>query len=194
MNKPIFNSFDTLPFIPYNIISHLAQDPNAENFWKLIYYNEYDCLSQPNLTLAQKVSLIWNGYDGKKQEDCNIFLTFQVEDMQTDARTFLKLYKVHSDPINRNVATLAYNFDIQFGGKIAIVQYEGIPCNRADLVEMEILKSLNGADVAGAGFLQYNDDLSNLCQSRFNLGNNTNYTGVCVVMAVQISSAVSNGC
>lgn len=194
MNKPLFNNFSNLPFIPYNIISHLATDVNAENFWKLIYYNEYNCLSMPALTLSQKINLIWNGYDGKKQEDCNIFLTFQVEDMQTDARTFMKLYKINMNPDNRIMSTLAYAFDIQFGGKIAIVEYNGVPCNRADMVEMELLKSLNGTDVNGAGLLEYNRGLSTLCASRFNLGNNTNYTGVSVVMAVQLANVSNASC
>ncbi len=193
-SNPVFNSFLNLPYVPYNIISHLAQDPNAENFWNMLYYNTSDCLSQQNLTLSEKLDLIWKGDNGKPQLDCNIFLTNQVEDFQTEARTYMKVYKIDTLPKTSTVAMTAYVIELLFGGKIAMVEYNGIPCNRADLLEMEILKSLNGINVGGVGYFQFNTQTSNLCRAKFNVGNNTNYTGVSIIMATGMSTLVDNSC
>lgn len=187
-----FNKFSALPFIPYKIITHLAQDPKVEGLWKLLYYDTYDALSKPNLSYEDKIKLIW--CDGQNQNNVNVFLTFQVENMQTESRTFIKIYKVDSDPIDPYKSTVCYEFDILFGGKIAMVEYDGIPCNRGDVIEMLLLQSLNGIDVQGVGFLQYNGQLSRLCRSRLNIGNNTNYTGVSVIMATQVANLYDTEC
>src|SRR5574344_981576 len=110
MMNSIYNSFDSMPLIPYNIIAYLMQNSQAENFWKLLYYPTYNALLQPNLTLLQKKELIWKKQD--RQEDCNIYLTYLVSNMQLDAKTILKLYQYENNPINKNIATLTYEFDI----------------------------------------------------------------------------------
>ena len=66
----LYNQFDNLPYIPYNIIVNIF---NNEDLWKLIYYPDYDCLSKPALTDAQKSELIWKNQD--RMEEYNIFLT-----------------------------------------------------------------------------------------------------------------------
>lgn len=191
-DKPIFNSFDSLPFIPYNILSHLANDPLVEDLWKLLKYNTYDALSQPNLTFKQKMSMIWKNQ--ATQNNYTIFLTRLIEDEQLSERTILKLYKANSDPVSAQIATTAYEFDILVGAKIPMVDYNGIPCSRVDVIESLLLKSLNGADVNGVGWLQFNDDLSRLCRSATGVGNNTSYYGTSILMAVQIGNLNDRGC
>ena len=181
----MFNNFTNMPYIPYNIIAYLVQNSKAENFWKLLYYPNYNALSQPNLTMAQKSSLIWKNQD--RQENYNIYLTYLVSNMQLDAKTVLKLYQYENNPINKIKSTLNYEFDILMGAKIAMVDYNGIPCNRAEAIEAEVLNCLNGADVAGAGLLQFNADLDggHIAKSRFNIGNNSTFTGISFIMSVQ---------
>lgn len=188
----IYNKFDSMPYIPYNIIVHLANDVNAENVWKILYYSTFDCISKPNLTLKQKMGMIWGGED--RQENYNIFLTYLVGNMQIDAKTIMKLYQYDVNPVNKNIATAVYEIDLLMGQKTAMIDYNGIPCNRVEVLETELLKSLNGADVAGAGLLTFDTELSRLCRSGFNIGNNSTFIGISMRLAVQVSNNYDTRC
>ena len=65
------------------------------------------------------------------------------------------------------------------------MEYNGLPCNRGDVFESELMQTLNGIDVAGVGLLQFNHGLSTLSRSGMNLGNNKTFSGISIVMAVQ---------
>ena len=66
-----------------------------------------------------------------------------------------------------------------------MVEYNGVPCSRGDLIEMEIMRSLNGKDVAGAGLLRF---LPN-CKSINNIGNNQTFTGYSLLLMTDIVDA-----
>ena len=183
------NKFSSMPYIPFKIVMALLEN---DNFCKLLYYNTYDALDRPNLTMTQKKALIWEGQD--HMEDYNIFLTNVQPNEETDNRTILKVYKYVNDPVNRNISTVAYEFDILFGSKIPLVQYNGITCNRGDVIEMEIMRTLNGEDVAGVGYLQFNSELTSLCRSRVGIGNNYTFTGLSIIMATQVADNEAGGC
>lgn len=185
----INNKFLSMPFIPFKIVMALLEN---DNFCKLIYYNTIDALDRPDLTIAQKRAMIWDGQDD--MEHYNIFLTNVQPNEETENRTIMKVYRYVTDPINRNIATVAYAFDILFGSKIPLVRYNGITCNRGDVIEMEIMRTLNGEDVAGVGYLQYDNDLTALCRSRVGVGNNYTFTGLSIIMATQIADAEGSGC
>lgn len=183
----LYNQFDALPYIPYNIIVKLYEN---ENFWKLLYYPTYMCLSEDALTIDQKSALIWKGQD--RMEDYNVFLSSLDENMMPDAKTFIKLYTVDISPDNHVLSTVAYQFEILCGGKLAIVEYEGIPSNRLDVIKMEILRVLNGVDIAGVGVLQFNTRLTRLCNSRSGIiGNGKTFCGTNLVLATQIGTVKS---
>lgn len=190
--ESLYNSFDSMPLIPYNIIVALATSSKAENLWKLLYYPTYDALSQPNLTLAQKMSLVWKNQD--RQENYNVFLTYLVGNMELDAKTLLKIYQCDNNPVNKNIATVSYEFDILMGQKIAIVEYKGVPCNRAEVFEQLLIAALNGAVVSGAGKFVFDSNLSRLCRGRFNIGNNSTFTGISLIFATQVANNYDTGC
>lgn len=192
MPSTLFNQFDVLPYIPYNIVKHLAQDPKAEDFWKLLKYTTYDALSQPNLSLQEKLSLIWVG-EGF-QNNHSIFFTRLIEDEQTIERTVLKLYKYDVSPNNAQQAIASYEFDILTGGKTVIVDYNGVPASRIDVAETALLQSLNGIDVAGVGYLQFNKDLSRLDRMTHGIGNNTTYIGDALFMSLMVSNLSDTRC
>lgn len=175
-----YNKFNSIPYTPYKIALALVEN---DNLCKLLYYNTYDALNQPNLTYDQKVGMIWNNND--QMQDYHIYLTNTNANIMTNANTLLQCYRYNTKPINTVVATLCYRFDFLFGSKTAMVEYNGYPCNRGDVFEMELMNTLNGEDVAGVGFLQYNRGLSALCGSDVGIGNNETFTGVTVVMATQ---------
>ncbi len=182
-----FNKFTSLPFIPYKIIVALMEN---DNFFKLLKYNTYNALSKPALTDDEKSELICTDVDD--MQNYNIFLTNVEPNELVSSKTILKLYRYDTLPDNTALATICYRFDILYGAKNALVSYKGVPCSRADVMEMELMKTLNGADVAGVGLLQFNHDLSRLSRSTLNIGNNYTFTGTSIVMATQIMD-VSGG-
>lgn len=184
------NVFTTMPLIPYRIIMALMEN---DNFCKLMYYNTIDALDKPALTIEQKQKLIWDGIEDH-MENSNIFITNVQPNEEFENRTILKCYKYETMPNDLVLSTLNYKFDVLFGSKIPIVNYQGIPCNRGDLIEMEIMRSLNGQDVAGVGFLQFNQDLSALCNSRVGTGNNYTFTGLTIIMATQLADIRTGVC
>lgn len=184
------NVFATMPFIPYKIVLALMEN---ENFCKLIYYNTLDALEKQNLTTEQKRALIWDG-DSNRTDEFHIFLTNVQPNEEILERTILKLYRFDTDPENLFKATVTYKFDILFGSKIPLVLYQGVPCNRGDLLEMEIMKTLNNRDIAGVGRLQYNSDLSSLDGSYVGIGNNYTFTGLTIAMSTQILDERGGGC
>ena len=177
-----FNKFTSLPFIPYRIIVELTKN---DNFFKLLKYNTYNALSMPNLSEDEKLELICRDFDD--MHNYNIFLTNIEPNELVSSKTILKLYRYDTLPENQVLSTICYKFDILYGTKNALVEYQGVPCPRVDLMEMELMKTLNGADVAGVGFLQFNHDLSRLCRSTLNIGNNYTFTGTSIVMATQMA-------
>ena len=81
----LYNQFETMPQIPYEIINALTDN---DNLFKLIYYPTYDALSQPNLTIKQKMDMLWQGQS--HIENYNIYLTNIQPDMEMDSKVILK--------------------------------------------------------------------------------------------------------
>lgn len=180
----LYNQYSALPYIPYNILKYLVE--NNENIWKLLKYNTYDALSKENLTHDEKIALLWTQQDN--QERYRVFLTNLLSNMIPDATSMLRIYRIGTTPINHLLGTSVYEFDMLFGDKIAMVEYENTPCNRADVFEMELLKTLNGKEVSGVGVLQFNQKVSVLSRSVMNIGNDKTYTGISILMAVNIGN------
>ena len=183
-----YNKFLSMPYVPFKIIMALLEN---DNFCKLMYYNTMDALSKPNLTMAQKRHLIWDGSDD--MDNYNIFMTNIQPNEEIENRTVLKVYRYNTEPNNNITATVCYRFDILYGSKIPLVKYNGITCNRGDVIEMEIMKTLNGEYVAGVGFLQYNDALTTLCNSQVGIGNSYTFTGLSIIMGTIMSDIEDGG-
>lgn len=191
------NTYQTMPTIPYNILKKLALDEKAENVWKILKYPTYDCLSKENLSLEEKLSMIC--IDENNQFDFNVFLSPLNEDMISDEKTILKVYKSRTELDYKGRAFYGigiYRFDILFGGKMSVIEYNQAPCNRGDVLEMEILRCLNGAEIEGGiGYLEFNSKLSQSCMSAMTLGNHTTFLGTSLQMALKLYTLENeNGC
>lgn len=188
----MYNSLSRLPSIAYNILVYLATQSSAENLWKMLKYNDYNCLSKPALTFDEKMSLIWkNG----KQEKCSVFLTPLVEDAITESKTIVKIYDYYIQPKERYISSVIIAFDCLYGGNMSLIDYDGIPCSRGDMFISTILSTLNGADVGGVGKIGFHDDISRYSLARATLGNEKTFTGVQVYMTVQIGdTGISSPC
>lgn len=184
----LFNQLTMMPYAPYRIIEYLAN--SNQNIWKMMYYKSYDCLSQADLTLDQKLALIWRG--ASDQKEYNVFMNRTIDDAEPEATCILKLYRLDTLPENHILATSCYEFDFLFGSKISLVEYNGLPCNKGDVFETELMQTINGVDIGGVGLLQFNHELSTMARSGLNLGNNKTYSGDSIIMSVQ-QSTVTNG-
>lgn len=184
----MYNKYISMPYIPYRIIEYLAN--NNENLWKILKYNTYDCLSEDDLTFEEKMELVWS--HEANQEDYKIFLTALVENMIPISGTIIKIYKEMTLPRNHINAVAGYEIDILYGGKIALVEYNGIPCNRGDVCEAEILSTLNGVEVDGVGKLEFSMKKLGSSRSSLNIGDNKSFTGTSLLMGVDISDIGDN--
>lgn len=177
------NSFSRLPSVAYNILMYLTTQPSAEDLWKMLKYNDYDCLSYPNLTLEEKLELIWkNG----NQEQFSVFLTPLVEDAITESKSILKVYNYYIHNNEKFYSSVIYAFDFLYGGNMSLIDYKGIPASRGDVFIHCLLSTLNGAEVDGVGKMSFEDEISRYNLARATLGNERTFTGVQVYMAVRI--------
>lgn len=187
----MYNSLAALPQAPYKILEYLAL--NNENIWKMIKYNDYNALSKPNLTMKEKLDYVWK--DGK-QEDYSVFFTNLIEDAICESKCILKIYQyyIHARP-TVYVATPVYAFDFLFGGKMSLVEYNGVPANRGDVFIHEALKTLNGVNINGIGTLTFSDDLSRYSASRAVIGNSKTYTGAVLYLSTLMGDGgAEQGC
>jgi hypothetical protein len=117
---------------------------------------------------------------------------------------------IHSiQPVNHLISTVNVEIDILTHNKISNVYNdendildngrqveENISTkNRNTVMLKAILATLNGADIEGAGVLQFNKDLSDKCQAEMKLSNNRNFYGYTIVLSCQMSGigGVING-
>lgn len=188
----MYNSLSGMPKIAYNILTYLAKSPDAENLWKMLKYNDYDALSHDDLTMTEKLDMIWK-YG--KQEDYSVFFTNLVEDAVPVSRSILKIYNYYDQPKELYQAVSVYAFDFLFGGQMSMVDYNGFPVNRGDLFISTVLAVLNGTEVGGVGKMTWLDDMSRYCLAKSVVGDERRFTGVQLFIAVTVGdTGVKYGC
>lgn len=177
-----FNKFTNLPSVPYLILSYLAE--NNEDIFKALFYQEKDALSKPNLTLEQKLDMIY--VDEGKEIDKHLFLKPLIGEEMIDSATQLRIYKYGISPLDSMTAVITYRFDIITGSKISLIyNNDGIPVNRLDFIESQLLNTLNGIDLFGTGKFQFNRDLSTQDKQILTLSNSKNFFGSILLMSVR---------
>lgn len=186
----MYNSMSQLAYIPYNILTYLAQEEQI--LWKLLAYNGYDALSHPDLTLSQKLNLIWK--EGP-QEPYSVFMTNIVDDAISESKTIMKLYNYYIHAKDLYLAPTVYAFDILYGPKMSLVEYNGVPVSRADLFVNRLLTLLNGVYVGGVGKLMFFDDMSRYDLGRSVIGNSKTFTGYQLFLSVNVGdTGEDEGC
>lgn len=177
----MYNSMSMLPNIPYNILTYLAKEEQI--LWKILAYNSYDALSKPDLTFSEKMDLIWK--EGP-QEPYSVFMTNIIDDAIPESKTILKIYNYYIHAKDLYLAPTVYAFDILYGPKMSLVEYNGIPVSRADLFVNRILTLLNGVEVGGVGKLVFFDDMSRYDLGRTVIGNSKTFTGYQLFLSVNV--------
>lgn len=176
-----FNKFTTLPSVPYKILSYLAE--NNERIFKALYYQGLDALDQPDLTLEQKLDMIY--VDEGKEIDKHLFLKPLIGEEMIDSVTQLRLYKYGISPTDAMTSVITYRFDIITGSKVSLIYDNNIPISRLDFIETELLNTLNGIDLFGTGKFQFNRDLSTQDKQILTLSNSKNFFGSILLMSVR---------
>lgn len=177
----MYNSMSALPNALYNILEYLVKAESAENIWKMLRYNDYYALSKPNLTINEKLDLLWR--EGP-QEDYGVFFTNLIEDAVCTSKSVLKIYHyyTYARP-NSYLSTPTFAFDFLYGGQMSLVERDGIPVNRGDLFIHELLATLNGANIGGVGVLMFDDEQSRYDAARSVVGNSKTFTGVQIYLS-----------
>ena len=160
-----YNNFKYMPQIPYKIIEKLAKDVNssAENLWKILKYPTTDAISNPNLTFAEKMAILWtpNQVDASQENKFSIFLKPLVPSALNDAdeQIQLRIHRIVTKPTTNLEAILVYQFDMITQEFCSMVYDEDdVLVERTDLMEYYILDCLNGTDIGiGTGFLSFDN-------------------------------------
>lgn len=188
----LFNDFNGLAQVPYKILQYLMLY-GEEDIWKILKYNDEDCLSKPNLTLKEKSDLIWR--NKMNEEKYRVFLKPLIGDAWTDSTTQLRLYKNAIKPFDRLKAVVLYSFEIVVGAKASMVDFNGILISRLDYLEELILKSLNGKNLGfGIAEFQFNQEVDRESQERYNINNGKTFYGSTLTMCITYSNVVEKGC
>lgn len=185
-----FNKFTTLPSVPYKILSYLAE--NNERIFKALYYQGSDALDQPDLTLEQKLDMIY--VDEGKEIDKHLFLKPLIGEEMIDSVTQLRLYKYGISPTDAMTSVITYRFDIITGSKVSLIYDDNIPVSRLDFIETELLNTLNGIDLFGTGKFQFNRDLSTQDKQILTLSNSKNFFGSILLMSVRWIDVQGDDC
>jgi len=182
----MYNTLEQLPYLAYRITNYLFAN---EVIWKILKYDDYDCLDKPNLTEDEKASLIWTKGD---QSKCSVFLTPMEVDIIDNSKTVFKLYDYQIVPESHLTSIVCMRFEILCMGKSTMLDYNGYPCSRLSVMKAELVKSLNGSDIGGVGMLEFNNMLSRWCGATQSLGNNKNVVGDTLTFALRTSTLREN--
>lgn len=191
MSDNYFNKYTDMPQIPYKILLYLME--HNENLFKLLKYNTIDALSKPNLTIEEKKSLLYK--DEGIETDYSLFLKPLVTDEMLEECSQLRFYKSVMIPMNNLNTVLTYEFDIIIGSKMTLVYDEqDIPCSRTDLIEKELLSTLNGINLFGVGYFQFNKELSNNCSQRLSISNSKTFYGSALCLCCNYMDVEEDNC
>lgn len=195
-NYMVFNNFSEMPDFPYKIIEVLLTDTSqdAEDFWKLLKYTEVNALKQKNLTLKEKMAMVWQGES--VEQNFNVFLKPLIGSAMdsAEAQTQLRLYRYNTTPTTQFEAIVCFEADFVTNEKTSLVRRNKILCERTDVMEALFLSVMNGRDIEiGSGVFQFNRGLSRSCNSQLNIGNSKSFYGRSLILALQFVGADSGG-
>lgn len=187
-----FNSFLDQPKIPYQIINFLmeSESESAKSVWKLLKYPTQDAMSKPDLSIEEKLDLVWTPKqpEWEHEEKYTIFLKPLIGNALDTAeqQTQLRLFRYHTQPRSRTESVVLFEFDILTNEKTSMVyDKDDVLCERCDLIESNILNVLNGSDIGiGQNYLRFDAELSRSCQSTVGFGNSKTFYGRTFFMAL----------
>ena len=178
----VYNTFEKLPLMQYKIIEQLML--NNEDLFKMLKYNENNCLDRPNLTLEEKSALIYPG--DIDSSNYRIFLDFFTDDSFTEQCSLLRIYPYFISPPNRVISDIT--FCIEFLSHNKITQLNNYT-NRNVYAFQQIIETINGTDVSGVGLLSFDRTGNPRDSAVLNL-NSRNYQGYSIYISTHTSTTI----
>lgn len=135
---------EKIPFYSYNCVAYLMNQ--NEDVWKLLKYNDSDCLNKPNLTPSEKSALIYKG-----EPDESIFRMFladgEINAFVSEA-TIMRIFPYSIYPENRTVSTVTLAFDLFTHFRIAHLNDYS---TRIERMSQIVLSTFNGEQIPDVG-------------------------------------------
>lgn len=197
-NKDIkYNDFSSQPLIPYKILEALLKNnsEHANNLFKLLKYNDIDCLSRQNLTLKEKTSLIWRGQD--VEQNYNIFVKPLIGSslVDSESQSQMRIYRYSTYPDNKIEATISIQLIFLTNEKSSLVDVDGILCERTDVMESEFLNVINGRDIdIGTGYITFDRQVIRSSTSQINVSNSRSVYGRSMLMSLKYTNLSHDIC
>lgn len=192
-----FNDFTNQPLIPYKILEALlkSNSDSANNLFKLLKYNDIDCLSKPNLTLKEKKALIWRGQD--IENNYNIFVKPLVSSslVDSESQSQMRIYRYSTYPENKIDATISIQLVFLTNDKASLVDVDGILCERTDVMESEFLNVINGRDIQiGTGYISFDRQVIRQNTSQINISNSRSVYGRSLLISLKYTYLSHDDC
>lgn len=197
-NKDIkYNDFKNQPLIPYKILEALLTNTSesVNRLFKLLKYNDIDCLSKPNLTLREKKALIWRGQD--IEQNYNIFVKPLIGSslVDSESQSQMRIYRYSTYPTNKIEATISIQIIFLTNEKSSLVEVDGILCERTDVMESEFLNIINGRDISiGSGYITFDREVIRSSTSQINVSNSRSVYGRSLLIALKYTNLSHDVC
>ena len=173
-----FNRFTNLDGIEAKVVDHLvhSKSKHADILWKLLKYSDIHALSQPSLSEAEKLELIYN--DNGEITSKRVFFQPFTDDAWQEQCCSIYIFVSNIRPIDQNRAQVGVTVETVVHSKICAIAGDGDPIlnpqanpndsdeqgnivvafkNRATVLLKCILAELNGLYFDGIGYLQFNN-------------------------------------
>lgn len=202
-----FNRYTNLDGVEWRVISALvhSDSKHANNIWKMLAYNEEDCLFKDNLSTKERLALVYrdNGLSTSKK----VFLTPYVDDAWNEQASRLDVFVERIIPTNHEIGQVNVGIEILVHNKITNIygdaEEENPQSNPSELSEegevliptksrattllKSVIAELNGQMIAGVGQLQLNASMNPYCGVKQYVWNNRAYLGYAVTMCTLMS-------
>lgn len=172
-----YNQYSGIEMMPYKIIAHLIE--NNEDIFKLLKYNTSNALECVNLTLEEKVNLIYKGESDSTP--FKIFMQPITDDAFPENSTQFRVYIDNIIPNDQIRGLTTFVFEIFCHNKINTLNNYS---TRMHWMLQQIISTFNGAIIDGIGELFFNAKASNrMNYAKQNIFNGKNYFGYSICMS-----------
>jgi hypothetical protein len=160
--QQVYDKFQSIPLIPYNIISYMISYDNE--IWKLLKYNDANAWksdsSHPNLTTEEKSALIYDGI--MPINNARVFTSLGQDDSILAETSFIRVGLPELIPTNHIRGASTIGFEILTHYKVSTLSnYQ----SRADTIMQKLIALFNGADIDGIGRIFFDARISSRCRA-----------------------------
>lgn len=208
-----FNRYTNLDSVEWRIIDALVKSDSkyAKMLWRMLKYNNEDCLFGDELTNQEKYKLVYrsNGESSKYK----VFMLPFIDDGWTEQSARLNIYVSRVSPENYVSSKVDVTLEIIVHNKINNIIGDADDPEEAKPNEVDedgnvliptksrvttilkcVLAVLNGLAVEGVGVLQCNEEVSPYCGVRSYVWNNRSYFGYSVTFSTIMGQVSSPPC